>query len=381
MGGRRRLGVLTTAGRAVGRLGTGLGRAAAALSVQGGSRRNAAAGLDAMAAAVCDGLDIPARPDTTTRPAAAAVRARGEPGLRHRLLAHAGMAEFLDQAVPFLRDGLAAGDRVLVISDAATDAALRPHLPATGDIDLIEAHVWYQTPGHAMATAHEYLRQHEPGRGLRILGQPQWAGRTAAEMAEWACYESAFNLAFADLPVQVVCPYDTSSVPGQAMRDAPRTHPEVAGGGASGGYVDPCAFVPRGAPRLRPAPESAATARFQGRDLASVTRFVTRQAFDAGVFGSHARTLAVAAHEAVRDLAPQLTDHGTVRVWAEPHDLVCEITVQDAASACIAGYLPPHLRDGDDRGLWLARQLCRLVHVRPAAGGGTVVRLTYPRAH
>ena len=66
---------------------------------------------------------------------------------------------------------------------------------------------------------------------IRIIGEPVWAGRSEAEIAEWVRYESMINLSLATSPATLVCAYDARSVPDAALAGAHRTHPEVAGAG------------------------------------------------------------------------------------------------------------------------------------------------------
>jgi MEDS: MEthanogen/methylotroph, DcmR Sensory domain len=63
-----------------------------------------------------------------------------------------------------------------------------------------------------------------------MLGEPIWAGRSDAEIIAWTRFESMFNLAFASMPISVVCPYDTRALSEEVVTNAHRTHPVVAHG-------------------------------------------------------------------------------------------------------------------------------------------------------
>ena len=52
-----------------------------------------------------------------------------------------------------------------------------------------------------------------PGKRLRGIGEPIWAARTPAEMAECHRHEGLLNVAFADSPgFWLLCPYDTTTL-------------------------------------------------------------------------------------------------------------------------------------------------------------------------
>ena len=81
---------------------------------------------------------------------------------------------------------------------------------------------------------------------MRIVGEPVWADRSAAQAARWCRYESLLNLAFAGLPVTIICPYDERTVAPSILRQAHATHPETIARGttaASADYVPPGPFV------------------------------------------------------------------------------------------------------------------------------------------
>src|SRR5204862_480910 len=56
-----------------------------------------------------------------------------EPGFRHEALLYAGQAEFLDGAVPFIRDGLAVDEPILVAVDDTKIRLLRSALDGESD--------------------------------------------------------------------------------------------------------------------------------------------------------------------------------------------------------------------------------------------------------
>ena len=70
---------------------------------------------------------------------------------------------------------------------------------------------------------------------------------------------------------------------------------------------------------------------------------------------------------------------GVLRVWEEPHGLVCEVRDSGSFDVPLAGRERPVPGQLGGYGLWLANQLCDLVQIR-SLPAGTVVRLHMRRA-
>lgn len=340
------------------------------------ARRNSDAALELMAAHPEPLLELRV---TTATASGTATHTHDRPSC-HRLLTYRDLPHFQEVAVPFLLEGHAAGDRLLVITPPETESALRAHLPACAEADFVDAHSWYQTPAQTMAAFAEYLTHYADRPGLRIIGEPALARRTADELAEWACYEAALNVAFPRGGVQTICAYSAAALPASVTTEARRNHPHLAEHGRCPDFVKPYAYTPAGENALSPAPASAATTQVDPDNLAAVQRFVTRQAFDAELFGRHARTFGLAAREVAWELTAETGAQGRLRVWAQRRGLVCEVSCPRPELARITGYLPPRGDVAETRGLWLARQLCHLVQVRTQLGS-VVARLHYAPGH
>jgi serine/threonine-protein kinase RsbW len=89
-----------------------------------------------------------------------------------------------------------------------------------------------------------------------------------------------------------------------------------------------------------------------------------------------AADFAVAVNEIVTNAKEHGGGRGRVRVWRQHDELVCEVADEGAGvSDPAAGSGPPPVSTHGGYGLWMARQLCRRVHGRTAAGAGTTVWL------
>ena len=151
--------------------------------------------------------------------------------LAHRILVYVSDDDFLESATPFLVDGMAHGDCLIVIAQARLLGALRDALgDDASSVEFHDSSEWYRSPPETLRRYRDVVRERYQ-RGapwIRVIGEPVWAGRSEVEITEWTRYESMINLVLASAPATVVCPYDARSVAPAILADAQRTHPEVA---------------------------------------------------------------------------------------------------------------------------------------------------------
>ncbi|WP_119730232.1 anti-sigma factor RsbA family regulatory protein [Thermomonospora amylolytica] len=312
---------------------------------------------------------------------ARAARPETEPGLVHQGLVYGSDDEFLAATVPFCLDGLDREDAVLAVTTDANIDLLRQALgDAAGRVEFVRAEEWYQAPGRTLGAYHRYVdRRTGTGRHrrVRVIGEPVWHGRDALETAEWTRYESVINIAFADCPAWIVCPYDTRTLPERVVADARRTHPQLVAGPAahaSDHYAAPNRAWER---RLTPAPADGEEARMSfGTDLSKVRVFVAEAAAARGMAPAGVQRLVFAANEVATNAVQHGGGGGQVAVWRSGRRIVCDVTDpgRAAAPSWYLGYLPPDPRQERGHGLWAVRQLCDLVEI-DARPDGTTVRL------
>ncbi|SKA35308.1 Anti-sigma regulatory factor (Ser/Thr protein kinase) [Marinactinospora thermotolerans DSM 45154] len=309
-------------------------------------------------------------------------------GMTHQGCIYSGDAEFLDMALPFLRGAVEAGEPAIAATTPRNLCLLREALgDQGGGIEGVESVRFGARPPERITVFDRYWRRHAATAArVRILAEPVWTGRSPSEIDAWTRMESALNALFAATGIWMICPYDARSVPAPILADAVRTHPEMVQGRhavPSPDYVDPSAFAPGGGPRtLRPAPPRRAERRFGYADFASVRAWVAAYAARAGVPARAAADLVLAVNELASNTAEHGSGRGSVRLWTEADEVLCEVvddTVRGPAAtswrplAPMAG-APPDPHSGRGRGLWLVRQLCDLVEIH-SADGATTVRL------
>ncbi|GAA2597656.1 sensor histidine kinase [Actinomadura fulvescens] len=303
----------------------------------------------------------------------------------HRVLPYDGIDDFLAGAVPFLNEGIDAGDRVLAVTGLSTEVRLREALGSGADgVEFVEANGWYAHPSRTLADClADADRLREQGRRLRVLGEPAWTGRRPLEVLEWQRIEAIVNVAFAETGAALLCPYARTLPPG-VVAAARRTHPETLRGSRAvdnPSYVNPWTYSAMCDEEALPDPPAwAARLDIEQPDLFWLRAWVTECARRTPLAEDDLQRLLVAVTEVVTNALRHGAPPIVLRLWTEPGELVCEVRDGGRWTAGSGfGLLPPRA-DGPGRfGLWAVRLLCSIVQIRTGAGGTTVrLRLALP---
>jgi hypothetical protein len=162
-------------------------------------------------------------------------------------------------------------------------------------------------------------RQSACQRGVRGIGEPISADRSADEVIECQRHESLLNLAFADDPsFDLLCPYDTSSLQRQIIDELHTSHPSFVQGARehrSDAYPGVDAL---GAPFNTPLPAAPADAprlRVDASTLADMRAVVRGRAQEAGIDEDAIDDLLNGVNELACNSIRQGGGEGLVRVW------------------------------------------------------------------
>jgi anti-sigma regulatory factor (Ser/Thr protein kinase) len=213
---------------------------------------------------------------------------------------------------------------------------------------------------------------------VRIIGEPIWAGRSAAEYPACAQHEALINIAFAGRTVTILCPYDTGALEPEVLADAWVTHPVViddAGQRASAGYAPDAVVAEYNRPL--PAPAGAAEVPFSANCLARMRAAVAERAAERGLAGERLADLLMIANELATNAVVHGSGGGTLRLWTADGHLMCQVDSDGDLVDPLAGRIParPHQLGG--RGLLLVNHLSDLVRVHTGDGHTTIrVHLT-----
>jgi MEDS: MEthanogen/methylotroph, DcmR Sensory domain len=292
---------------------------------------------------------------------------------RHEAFLYRGEDDFLADTVPFVCDGVTAGQPVMVAIRGARLPALRNALgPAAAEVLFLDMTELGHNPARIIPGWRRFLdercRDDQPVRGV---GEPIWAGRRPAEVVEAQLHEALLNVAVEpDTPMWLRCPYDVGSLTEAELDEAARSHPILVESGVLRGscsyggmqHVEDLFAADLPGPDRPPEPVALPAA------AAEVAALVSRHARAAGLDAERTSGLSVAMQELVAATIPG----STLRIWTEPDALVCEIGDPDPVDDPLAGRVQPAGGEPDARGLWLANQLCDLVQVRSTPDGSTV---------
>jgi anti-sigma regulatory factor (Ser/Thr protein kinase) len=297
----------------------------------------------------------------------------------HPALLYRGADEYLAGTLSFVTDGLAAGDPVMVAVPGPNLDLIRRGLDSAGRgrVRLYDMSVAGRNPGRILPGVLLAFAAANPGRRVRIIGEPIWPGRTGIEYPACVQHEALINAAFHGRDAAILCPYDVARLDRRAVDDAYRTHPVLADATTqwqNPAYADPVAVA---ADFNRPLPDPPAAAETFGVEAASLVamrRFITGRAGAAGIQPDRVFDLAVAVNELATNTIEHGGGKGTLAVWRENGYLVCQVSDGGHIGDPLAGRIPPSGDQVRGRGLVLVNQVCDLVrmHTRP---GATTIRL------
>jgi anti-sigma regulatory factor (Ser/Thr protein kinase) len=299
--------------------------------------------------------------------------------LEHDALFYADPAGYLDGVLGFVRDGLERDEPVLVAVPEPNLGLLRSRLGSAEFSSVRTADMGRagRNPGRIIGSVLTAFVHEHRGRRVRIVGEPIWAGRTSAEYPACAEHEALINVALADAPAYILCPYDLAGLEPAVLTDATRTHPVLADGRsrwASPAYEDPVAVAAgfdRPLPPVPPDADVLVVARGIGpRDA---RRFVHEFAQNAGMSGERL----VGLRQIVQELAVNTIMHsggaGLLSVWTADGDVVVQLEDGGRITDPLVGRRPPAPAEVG-HGLFLVHQLADLVRVH-RCGDGTAVRV------
>jgi anti-sigma regulatory factor (Ser/Thr protein kinase) len=297
---------------------------------------------------------------------------------RHEALLYAGEVDFLTGALPFIRDGVAADEPVLVVVSAARIGLLRSALGADADrvafADMADVGA---NPARIIPAWRDFVAANDVDRrSARGIGEPIWAGRTPAELVECQRHETLLNLAFAGVPAWwLLCPYDTTTLDPEVLEEASRSHPVVSERGAASGSASYRGLEQAAAPFATPLPEPPGRPPelgFGSGSLAELRQLVSRRAAAAGLDPVRVADLVLAVDELATNSLRHGGGRGTLRIWRDAGALVCEVRDAGHIEDPLVGRERPALDRDGGRGLWMVNQLCDLVQLRSFPTGAVV---------
>lgn len=307
------------------------------------------------------------------RPAAAAgtwdqegTQMRTDPSARagrfHEVGFYRSDAEFGALIVPFVEEGVAAGQPVIIGYDDRKASLLRSWLSDPGSVTFIADNSLYATPARAIDSYWQLFERHTAAGAtqIRIAGDVPHEGN-GGRFAGWDRYESAANTVWDRFPVWSRCLYDATTAAPQVLDIAARTHPRIVLPSghyeSSSRYQDPAQFEPlppdpdpleRSAPAIEITDPSAAQVRH------AVTSIGHGQLPDTIL-----QDLVIGVSEAVSNAWRHGRPPVTARIWAAFGRILVRVHDTGPGPADpLAGLAPAPARpERQGAGLWLIHVL------------------------
>jgi anti-sigma regulatory factor (Ser/Thr protein kinase) len=107
-------------------------------------------------------------------------------------------------------------------------------------------------------------------------------------------------------------------------------------------------------------------------DLAAVRALVLEQARQAGLAGDRANDLVLAVSEVAANTLRHTWSSGTLAIWHDADEVVCEIRDAGVITDPLAGQRRPPADASGGHGLWIVHQVCDQVEMTSDATGTTV---------
>jgi anti-sigma regulatory factor (Ser/Thr protein kinase) len=122
---------------------------------------------------------------------------------------------------------------------------------------------------------------------------------------------------------------------------------------------------------LSPAELGAMSYRYT-TDLAAVRAVVYRYARQAGLPESRAIDLVLAVSEVAANTVRYATSPGSLKIWYNTREIVCQIQDDGIIADPLAGQRRPSLEGTGGHGLWIVNQVCDGVEMRSDETGTTI---------
>ncbi|MFF6999833.1 anti-sigma factor RsbA family regulatory protein [Streptomyces sp. NPDC008313] len=292
----------------------------------------------------------------------------------HPALFYRDEREYLAGTASFVREGLAAGEPVAVAVPPDNLRLLQAELgPEADGVRFLDMTREGRNPGQIIPGVLRAFADAQPAGRVRIIGEPIWAGRSAAEYPACVQHEALINAAFQDRPVTILCPYDVTGLDARVLDDAYATHPTVidAGRESRSAAYSPEAVVDRYNEPLPVVPDAGVYV-FDADSLPDARRFAVAHASAAGMSGRPLDDLALVTAELTTNSVVHGGGSGTLRVWSEERRVVVEVRDRGQLKDPLAGRRPPPRAQCGGRGLLLVNLLTDLVRLHTDPDGTTV---------
>jgi hypothetical protein len=301
---------------------------------------------------------------------------RSQQAYRHEAFLWHDAREFVSVLGPFLEEGLAAGEPVMVAVIREHANWLRDSIGAHArKVKFVDMAVLGHNPARIIPAWQQFLdNQSGSGRPVRGIGEPIWTGRRPEELIECQLHEALLNVAVdPKTPFWLICPYDVRGLDDSVLEEAHRSHPAVMNGkryernSLYGGRTHIDSLFTATLPELAGQPTEFL---FTRDNLESVFGIVTLDAYAAELRSDRISDLASTVRRLATASFDRAAEKGVLRIWHRPDALICDVADDTVLDDVLVGRRL--LRADAPDSLWQANQVCDLVQVRSSSAGTTV---------
>ena len=297
------------------------------------------------------------------------------PGFLHMIYPYAGEQQYLAGTLAYIEHARAAGGNVIVAAPPARREALGAHVGADAAVTFVDTDALGRNPGRLIPAWRDWIGHLARTGAVHGINESVFSGRSPAHYGELRYQEWLLNLAFAQAPaLALMCPVETGGQEESAIEALTRCHPLLWNGTAC---VPGASFL-EGDYALEPLPEPDQPTEQMAYDLGSLHE-ARQKAFGwavgNGMPPARARAFTLAVGEVASNSVLHGGGRGTLRLWRQATELVCELRDAGTITDPMVGRTRPPADQIGGRGLWFVNQLCDLVQIRSAPGQGTQIRL------
>lgn len=294
----------------------------------------------------------------------------------HEALLYRDSEQFLAGTAPFVLDGLAADDPVLVAVPQHNVDLLKQELgDDAGRVEFLNMTEAGRNPGRIIPGVLTQFANAYPTRRARIIGEPIWHGRSAAEYPACVQHEALINTAFEGRRTSILCPYDTSALSAEWLDDAARTHPVMVseqGRWHSDDYGDPFGTAEAFNQPLPEPPDEALVRRFDLHSLVAMRGLVSDFGSRSGLTDDQVEDLVLAVNELTTNTILHANGHGSLAIWREGPSVVCQVSDEGMLTNPMVGRLQPGPNSKGGYGVVMVNLLCDLVRIHSHEQGTTI---------
>jgi anti-sigma regulatory factor (Ser/Thr protein kinase) len=115
-------------------------------------------------------------------------------------------------------------------------------------------------------------------------------------------------------------------------------------------------------------------------DLAAIRAIVHRYAVLAGLTEARAIDLVLAVNEVAANTVRHAKSPGSLKIWYDSEEIVCQIHDEGRITDPLAGSRPPSLTGTGGHGLWIVQRVCDQVEIHSDETGTTIrLHMELPR--